>query len=71
MNLLAKISTAIADIFDPFIHLEKTATDKDYFLVKNGDQIMLLTGTGKIITASNNILKNSATDKLLPLHPSV
>ena len=67
MNLLAKIFTAIADMFDPFIHLEKTATDKDYLLVKNGDQIMLLTGTGKIVTASNTISKNSATDKLLPI----
>ena len=66
MNLLAKISTAIANMFDPFIHLEKTATDKDYFLVKNGDQIMLLTGTGKIVAASNTISENLATDKLLP-----
>ena len=66
MNLLAKISTAIADMFDPFIHLEKTATDKDYFLVKNGDQIVLLTGTGKIVAVSNTISKNPATNKLLP-----
>ena len=52
MNLLAKIFPAIADIFDPFIHLKKTATDKDYFLVNKGDQWMVLTGTGKIVAAS-------------------
>ena len=68
MNLLANISTAIADMFDPFIHLEKTATHKDYFLVKKGDQIVLLTGTGKMVAVavSNTISKNPATDKLLP-----
>ena len=65
MNLLAKVSTAIADMFDPFIHLERTATDKDYFIVKNGDQIMSLTGTGKIVAAYNTISKNPAADKLL------
>ena len=68
MNLLANISTAIADMFDPFIHLEKTATHKDYFLVKKGDQIVLLTGTGKMVAVavSNTISKNPAIDKLLP-----
>ena len=59
MNLLAKIYTAIADMFDPFIYLEKRATDKDYFLVNKDDQWIVLTGTGKVIAVSKTLVEAS------------